>query len=129
MNYKRINGRYIGFLANVTFKEGVDRNPSNEGEEEAEKEAEKHLNRNQTKRDQLSIGNSVQAGHLKEKLSTFPSPLAAHYFGLVSSFNSFLFIYFFKSSNTTICPEKENFLFLYKLVPISNTYTRYRRIK
>ena len=89
VNYKQINGRYIGFLANVTFKEGVDRNPSNEGEEEAGEDAEKHLNRNQTKQDQLSNGNSVQAGHFKEKLSTFPSPLAAHYFGQVSSFNSF----------------------------------------
>ena len=91
VNCKRMNGRYIGFLANVTFKEGVDRNPSNEGEEEAEEEAdaEKHLNRNQTKQDQLSIGNSVQAGHFKEKLSMFPSPLAAHYFGQVFSFTSF----------------------------------------
>ena len=116
MNCKRIIGRYIGFLANVTFKEGVDRNPSNEGEEEAGEEAEKHLNRNQTKQDQLSIGNSVQAGHFKEKLSMFPSPLAVRYFGQVSSFNSFSSHIFLKILKYNNMSRKGELPLLFKLV-------------
>ena len=99
--------RYIGYLTNATFDEGVEKNLSEEEDDAKGKKTGKQKNEKRTSRKEES-GNSTEPEKLPEhnekakeeeesrssnKAEDFsePSPLAAHYFRQVAASFKFKF--------------------------------------